>query len=338
MIRIGVIGTGVMGADHARLLQHAVSGATVTAVADLDVTRAGAVAKALGARVATCPQELIAAGDVDAVVVASHDSAHAEQVLACLEHRKPVLCEKPLAPTVAECESIVAHQSALEMNTELISVGYMRRFHSGFIDLKAQVATGRLGEPLLVRSSQRTVRSYPDGGSEGTIMNTAVHDIDLVAWLLESPVVEVSWHAPRSTSEDTGRHDPQLIHLRTAEGVLVVVDIFLNARYGFDTRYEILCERGAVRLAPFKTIDIDADFRSFYSYPEDWRAFYAQAYRDELQAWVTSVANRCTSALATARDGLQATKVAAALVTSMHERGRTVTIGEIGRHLVPPQL
>jgi myo-inositol 2-dehydrogenase/D-chiro-inositol 1-dehydrogenase len=125
-IRVGIIGTGVMGADHARLLTGAVSGATVSAVFDVDRERAATVADASArARVLADPIELIGDGAVDAVLVASSDPTHEEFVLASIAAGKPVLCEKPLAPTVEGCARILDAETAF--GSRLVTVGFMRR-------------------------------------------------------------------------------------------------------------------------------------------------------------------------------------------------------------------
>lgn len=234
-LRVGLIGAGVMGTDHARTISTAVAGATLVAVTDTDHDRAAELGGQLGADVVPSDHDLIASSDVDAVIIASHDSAHAQQVMACVEAGKPVLCEKPLAPTVEECQQIVSAQQARALG-DLVSVGFMRRFHAGFRAMKDALATEALGSPLMVVGSHRNVRAYPTGGSEGTLTNSAVHDIDITEWLLGSPIVEVGWYAPKPTSLDPERHDPQLIHLRTAEGVLASIDVFVNAQYGYDVR------------------------------------------------------------------------------------------------------
>lgn len=330
VVRIGVIGAGVMGAEHARLLQHVIAGAAVTRVADLDADRAASTASKLGAQASDSAGALVASPDVDAVVIASPDGAHADQVLACLAHAKPVLCEKPLAPTSAECRRVVAAEDALGREVPLVSVGFMRRFHPALAELKASVDSGVLGAPLLVKGSHRNVESYPGGRSSDTITNSAIHDIDCTSWLLGSPVVEVSWHAPKPTSQDTSRHDPQLLHLRTADGVLASIDVFVNARYGYDVRYEVLGELGSAQLAPAPRVTVDRSLQSTSAYPADWRPFFADAYRIELQAWVDALLTTGVSPLASARDGLQATLVAEALITSMHEEGRTVRVEAVG--------
>lgn len=94
--RVGIIGTGIMGADHAQILQRFVSGAELVLVADNDLNRVERVASQLGCRATSDPLALIDDADVDAVLVASHDSTHAEFLLASVRAGKPVLCEKPL--------------------------------------------------------------------------------------------------------------------------------------------------------------------------------------------------------------------------------------------------
>ncbi|WP_238385072.1 Gfo/Idh/MocA family protein [Nesterenkonia muleiensis] len=128
-MRIGIIGTGVMGAFHAQCLHREVSGATVTAVADPDPKRAKDAAAAVGATAFAEPLELIDHTDVNAVVIASPDFRHAAQTLACLTAGKPTLCEKPLFYSVEEAEQVVtAHRVAVGDGTPLVHVGFMRCF------------------------------------------------------------------------------------------------------------------------------------------------------------------------------------------------------------------
>jgi myo-inositol 2-dehydrogenase / D-chiro-inositol 1-dehydrogenase len=183
-VRVGVIGTGVMGSEHARVLQDSISGATVTAVADTVQDRAKAAAAQTGAKSFDSAEELIASPFVDAVLIASHDTVHAEQVKACLSAGKPVLCEKPLAPTAAQCQELVELETATRRGNPLISVGFMRRFHPAYRELKARLRDGAVGQPLMMLSSHRNVRSYPGGDSAATITNSGIHEIDITAWLL----------------------------------------------------------------------------------------------------------------------------------------------------------
>jgi myo-inositol 2-dehydrogenase/D-chiro-inositol 1-dehydrogenase len=109
--------------------------------------------------------------------------------------------------------------------------------------------------------------------------------------------------------------------------VLSSVDVFLNAQYGYDVRYEVLGERGAVSLVEPLHLVTDAAQQRSVRYPLDWRPRFADAYRLELQAWVDAVGGGTPSPLASARDGLVAGTVADAVITSMHGSGRVVKVG-----------
>ena len=324
-IRIGVIGTGNMGADHIRNLQRFVAGAAVTVVADYNQATAEAVAVESGARVAEDGHALIADPEVDAVIIASHDSTHYEYAMAAAAAGKPTLCEKPLAPTLAECEEIVAAEASAGGN--LLSLGFMRRFDPAYTELKAALDAGVIGPVLRITGASRNVVSYPGTTSESVITNSVIHELDSIPWLLGSPVVEVAWLAGRASSKvPAGVADPSLTLLRTADGVLTSVDMYVNAEYGYDLRCEVLGEKGAISMRDPGLLQVDLELKSSTVYPLDWRPRFAAAYRLELGAWVAAVAVGAPTPLATAADGLAASRVADAVLTSMHEGGRWVAV------------
>ncbi|MGI3780861.1 MAG: Gfo/Idh/MocA family oxidoreductase [Janthinobacterium lividum] len=322
VVRIGVVGAGIMGADHARTIARFVSGAEVVLLADPDLQRATVAADAVGSRAVDDPFALVAAAEVEAVVIASPDATHPALVRACVDAGKPVLCEKPLSPTLSESAALL---NDLGERASLVSLGFMRRFDPGYADLRAAVASGTLGAPLVTHSSGRGVSAGPGSTAESSITQSLVHEIDIVPWLLGAPVEEVSWHAPRQTSGVTFA-DPQLILLRTADGVLSTVEIFLNARYGYDVRCEIVGETGTASLREPARTEIDTSLTRGLSYGADWRPRFAEAYRLELQAWVDALGGADRGPLASAYDGLVASAVADAVITSMHSDGARVRV------------
>jgi myo-inositol 2-dehydrogenase / D-chiro-inositol 1-dehydrogenase len=326
-----VIGAGIMGADHVRTLHRYVSGTAVSVVADADVTRARAAAAGVpDLRATDDPFGLISDSAVDAVVIASPDPTHADLVVAAVRAGKPVMCEKPLATTVPECVRVVrAEQDADGAGAPaLISLGFMRRFDPGYLEMKSALDAGVCGTPVLVHCVSRGVSSAPGATDESSVTGSAIHEFDTVPWLLGTPITEVSWQAPRPapTVAERGLRDPQLICLRTADGVLTTVEVFLNAGYGYDIRCEIVGDRGTLALADPARVMTDHDGRRSTGYPADWRPRFADAYRLELQAWIDAVAAGRPSPLATAHDGLVATAVAEAVIASMHDDGRTVPV------------
>ena len=329
-IRVGVIGTGIMGADHVNTLHRQISGAAVSMVADVDLARAQGIGDGIaGARAMADGFALIADPEVDAVVIASHDSTHAGLAVAAVRAGKPVLCEKPLAPTVAECLHVVrAELDAIGPGgSPLVSLGFMRRFDPGYVQLKAALDAGEGGAPLLLHCISRGVGSAPGASNESSVTGSAIHEFDALPWLLGSPIVEMSWHAPRCSSAAIGLQDPQLLLLRTADGALSTVEVFLNARYGYDVRCEIVCETGTLALTePLRMVRDSARQRAI-EYPADWRPRFADAYRLELQAWIDGITGGQPSAdMASAHDGLVAGAVAEAVIRSMRDGGRTVAV------------
>jgi myo-inositol 2-dehydrogenase/D-chiro-inositol 1-dehydrogenase len=314
-----------MGANHARKLAKVVSGSELVAVTDFDAAVAGAVAAELDARVHDDGYALIADSGVDAVVIATRDDTHADLVRAALRAGKPVMCEKPLAPTAAECQEVVA-EAALKRPVDLVTVGFMRRFDPPYVALRDRVVGGEYGPPLIAHCVSRTVRTYPGGDSASSITQSAIHELDIVPWLLDSPIVEVSWQHGRSSVSSGDRQDPQFYLMRTASDVLVTVELFLNARYGYDTRCEVVMETGTSALTLPTQVVTDAERRRAVDYPADWIPRYSDAYRIELQEWIDSIAQGRPSTLATATDGLRAALVADALVESMNSGGAWVKV------------
>jgi myo-inositol 2-dehydrogenase/D-chiro-inositol 1-dehydrogenase len=334
-----------MGADHAVQLTRFVSDAVVTAIADLDRARAEAAAAALrpsrieddgsrlepaggGVRVETDPLALIADPAVDAVVIASADATHAELTLAAVEAGKPVLCEKPLTPSLAES---LALRAAVGERAGLVSLGFMRRFDPGHARLRAAIEGFGHGRTLLLHCASRGVASAPGATSESAVTNSLIHELDSVPWLLGAPVVQASWQSPPAASivAGTALQDPQLVLLRSADGALSTCELFLNARYGYDIRCEAVGETGVTSLVEPTSVVTDRGLlgRSV-DYAADWRPRFADAYRLELQAWIDSLqpGRRRPAPLATLADGVAASAVAQAVIDSMHGGGAFVDV------------
>jgi len=317
IIRIGIIGTGVMGADHARTLRATISGASVEAVFDVDARRAATAAA--GARVLDDPLALIKDVEVDAVLIASSDATHEDFVLASIAAGKPVLCEKPLAPDVAGCLRII--DAELAAGRRLVSVGFMRRYDAGYTSLRRTLAAGEIGAPLLMHCVHRNV-SVPDGFTGSMLVtSSAAHEIDITRWLLGEEIVAVTSHRPRASSLVGALPDPQFLVFETASGVLVDVEVFVNARYGYDVRCELVGERGTATLAPEAPTLVRRDGSASRAIPHDWRDRFAGAYAHELQDWVDGIGAGAARG-ASAWDGYAATAVAQAGVAAL-ESGRT---------------
>jgi myo-inositol 2-dehydrogenase/D-chiro-inositol 1-dehydrogenase len=323
---IGIIGLGVMGADHAETITSSVSGAHVVAVTDIDAGRRTAVGSRLGARVHPTAEDLIADPAVDGIIIASHDTAHAAQVEACIAHGKPVLCEKPLAPSAQECLRLRDLEASLGLGRPLVSVGFMRRFHQPYRQLRDILHSGGLGRPLLVHEVHRNVSAYPGTSPSSVVTNSAIHEIDITAWLLGSPIAEVSWHAPSPPDSPGDWQPPQLIHLRAADGTLASVEVSVDSRAAYAVHCEVVGETGSAKMGQPSAPEVTSSLTDARPLLADWRPLFADAYRRELQEWADSIMAGRRSGLATADDALAAAYVAEAVLIAMNSAGASVQV------------
>src|SRR5215208_5790287 len=246
-LRIGVVGTGMMGQDHIQRLAASILRVEVVAVSDVNLEQAKRIGDSVGARVYSDGHELVGDDQVQAVLIASPGFTHEEFTLACLAADKPVLCEKPLAPTIDACLRVLEAEATKPRR--LIQVGFMRRYDAGFRAMKDGLDEGQVGQALLLHCRHRNPAVPPGFTSDMMITDSVVHDIDVTRWLLGQEIVAATvYKARRSSKAPEGLQDPQMVLLETAEGVLVDVESFVSCQFGYDIRYELVGETGTLSL------------------------------------------------------------------------------------------
>jgi myo-inositol 2-dehydrogenase/D-chiro-inositol 1-dehydrogenase len=148
------------------------------------------------------------------------------------------------------------------------------------------------------------------------ISGSAVHEIDIARWLLDEELTAVSVYTPRSAAGAQGTRDPLLLIFESASGVVIDVEVFVNAAYGYDVRCELVADRGTILLdSPAATV-VRSSGSAARVVPADWRPRFAEAYRRELQDWVSGIAAGTPAGTpagsASSWDGYVATAVAQA--------------------------
>jgi len=321
-VRVGVIGTGMIGQDHIRRLTGTVPGVQVAAVHDIDADRAAKVAAGLPGEVRAHPTAdgLIADDAVDAVLVCSWGPAHAGQVLAAIAAGKPVFCEKPLATTQEDCLRIIEAEAAA--GRRLVQVGYMRRYDAAYRAVKQVVDSGTLGAPLMMHCAHRNPGVPGHYRPEYTITDTAVHEFDVTRWLFGEEITAVTVLHGRRNRHGGEILDPMLVLLETEGGVLVDVEVSVNIRYGYEIRAEVVCEEGTAELGAPGPVTVRHGGTVARRVPDDWRTRFAQAYDTELRAWIDAL--RGEGELGpSAWDGYAAAVVSDAALTALRTGTRT---------------
>lgn len=287
-LRIGVVGAaGFIGRDHIHRLTTSINHATVVAVSDLDPEKTQAVADTCGAKVYTDGIALINDPDVDAIVVTSWDPTHAQFVRAAIAAGKPVFCEKPLASTLEDCSEVLKDEIA--SGKHLVQVGFMRRFDPGYLEMKSIIDSGKLGKPLMVHCKSRTPVTPPKHTTRMHATNVIPHEIDILRWLLDDEFDQAQVIMGRSSCyAPEGLQDPQLMLLTTKQGVVVDVEVAVNAHYGYDIQCEVVCENGTVSLPQPARATVCVDESCQHAIMNDWSKRFVEAYQDEFQTWVDS--------------------------------------------------
>lgn len=330
-LRVGIVGVGVMGADHAERVARRTAGARLVAVSDPDIARAETVAKSLDARVVEDPLDLIAADDVDAVILASPGFAHAEQLFACLEHRKPVLCEKPLTMDAASSLQVV--EAEHKVGRPLIQVGFMRRFDPEYAALKELLDSGELGRTLVLHNVHRNKSAPVTFRSEMIVRDSMVHEVDIARWLLGDEITRITVNAPKPSGlVGDGVLDPQLALFELANGAMADVEVFVNFQVGYEVRCEAVAERGSATIGLGSGVFTRAGGQWGGAVPADFRVRFERAYDIEVQRWVEAAARGAIDG-PSAWDGYAAVAVCEAGIESLTS-GRPVDVDLADRRKV----
>jgi len=245
-IRIGVVGVGTMGSNHARVIAG-LSGVQLVGVVDPDRARRDFVAGVLGCPAVEHLDGLFKFG-VDAVTIAAPTHLHREIALSCIEQGIHVLVEKPIASTVEEGEDIIA---AARRAGVTLMVGHVERFNPAVQAIKEAIR----GEDILSIAITRVGPFPPRMSNVGVVIDLAVHDIDLIRWFTDSDIVEVQ---PQLSNAVAEREDIALLQFRTASGVLAHINT--NWLTPFKARNVTVATRGKYVMADLLTRQVTECF------------------------------------------------------------------------------
>ncbi|MDR6436290.1 myo-inositol 2-dehydrogenase/D-chiro-inositol 1-dehydrogenase [Paenarthrobacter nicotinovorans] len=287
-LRVAVIGAGRMGADHIKRLSTRIHGAEVAAVVDVDLARAQSAIEGIDGAVALASaEEALNNGDVNAVLIATPGFLHEEILYKALEKNFPILCEKPLTPDAESAWKVVQAEQAL--GHKRIQVGFMRRFDAEYSALGAMVRNGGLGELLMLHHQHRNP-STPEGFTNEMLINdSVVHEFDAIRYFTGEEITSVQVRLGKPTrSAPNGQHDPQHVLLETESGVLADVEIYVNAKFGYQVATQASFEDGIVSIGGDAGPYIQTAGKWGGNVTPGFEDRFGAAYDVEVQSWVDS--------------------------------------------------
>jgi UDP-N-acetylglucosamine 3-dehydrogenase len=278
--RVGVVGVGVMGSNHARVISE-LPGVELSGIVDIDRHQARNVSRTLDCKAFESLDALLDHG-VDAATIAAPTHLHHDLAIACIRRGVHVLIEKPIASTAEEGRSLIA---AARRARVTLMVGHVERFNPAVQAIKETLR----GEEILSIAITRVGPFPPRMSNVGVVIDLAVHDIDLIRWFTDSEIIEMQ---PQLSSAVAEREDIALLQFRTASGVLAHINT--NWLTPFKARTAHVATRKKYVMGDLLTRQVTEcfGFQPDGSYSmRHLSVGYAEPLRAELQAFVEAI--RC---------------------------------------------
>ncbi len=309
-LRVGVVGVGVMGSNHARVFAG-LPGTQLVGVADPDRKQVDFVARTLGCTAVADVDKLIALG-VDAITIAAPTHLHRDIALTCIARDIHVLVEKPIASSVEEGRELIA---AARRAGVTMMVGHVERFNPAVEAIKDAIRN----EDILSIAITRVGPFPPRMSNVGVVIDLAVHDIDLIRWFTDSDIIEVQ---PQLSSAVAEREDIALLQFRTASGVLAHINT--NWLTPFKARSVTVATRGKYVMGDLLTRQVTEcfGFQPDGSYSmRHLSVGHAEPLRSELLAFLRAVRAGATPAV-TGEEAVASLEIA---IQCLASRPATVT-------------
>jgi inositol 2-dehydrogenase len=333
-LAIGLIGVGRLGRVYARDLAGRIAETRLVAVADPVGTLAQEVAAEFDVpRYYTDPQALIDDAAVEAIVIVSPTDTHRQLVIAAAQRGKPTFCEKPPALSLDE---IAAMKEAIAKSGIFFQMGFMRRFDSGYAAAKKQIEGGRIGTPLVFKSTSRdpfrpSLEYANPKSSGGMLIDMGIHDFDLARWFMGDVKTVATIGATIAYPElmTVGDIDNAVASLTFTSGKIGVVDLSRSGIYGYDIATEILGLEGTLKIGYLRETPVMLLTKN--SVAHDTVPYFMERFRD---AYTTQLQNFAQNVLQdrpapiTIDDGLEALRIGVA-ATRAHETQKPVAVADI---------
>ena len=301
-LKIGIIGVGRLGYEHACNIANRVPGSELVAICDKDFDRAKSVAEELGiTAVYSDAKDLCANPEVEAVAIITNTDSHVEMIKIAMDAGKHVFCEKPLSDTVEKCKEA---EKIIESHPELIfMLGFMRRYDHSYRVAKQKMENGDIGDVILVRCYSQDPISIIQGTLEyaprsgGQFIDMSIHDIDLIRWLTGSEPKKLwaiggCFEFKQYKDWDDGDNVPCL--MQCENDAMAFFFAGRAAAHGSHVETEIVGTRGTLRIAGVPAssmVEVMSEHGVCHECYQDFVTRWHDAYITEMEEFCDCVAN-----------------------------------------------
>jgi predicted dehydrogenase len=320
---VGVLGVGEMGRRHAENIRRLVPEARLVAVADAAVDRARQVAAELEIEHSYGSLEaMLGCRELEAVLIATPDKFHAQAVGIAARAGKNILCEKPLALSMADAHAAL---EAVSKSGVQLQVGFMRRYDPAYSAAMKRIEAGEIGVPVIFKSVGRDKDAPPIAAYQSNVngmlfYNSTIHDFDLARWLMKDEISEVHSYATVAIRPEVARYGDvvaSVANLQFRHGAIGNVESYVQAVYGYDVRTEIVGSKGSIlvgslRQAPATFLTADGGLQTLADY---FLIRFQDAYVAEVRDFAQNILNDRPLRVS-GEDGLKALAIAVAAENS----------------------
>jgi len=312
-----------MGRRHAENLRRLVPQAQLVAVADVAAERARQVATELEIENSYGSLEaMLECKGLDAVVIATPDKFHADAVKAIAAAGKDMLCEKPLALTLADAHELL---EAVSQAGVRMQVGFMRRYDPAYAAAMKRIEAGEIGIPVIFKSIGRDKDGPPLSAYQSNVngmlfYTNTIHDFDLARWMMQDEVSEVHAYTTVSIRPEVAEFADvvaAVVNLKFDKGAIGNIESYAQAVYGYDVRTEIIGSKGSILVGSlYKTpATLLAAQGSTQPIADYFLSTFADAYLAEIRDFVDTMLEDRPPRVG-GEDGLKALAIAVAAENS----------------------
>jgi predicted dehydrogenase len=317
-----------MGRRHAENLRRLVPDARLLAIADVAPGRAQQAASELEVEQSFISLEaMLECKDLKAVVIATPDKFHAQAIQIAAAAGKDILCEKPLAISLADAHAAL---DAVKKAGVRLQIGFMRRYDPAYQAAMKRVEAGEIGDPVVFKSVGRDrdlppIAAYQSNVNGMLFYSNTIHDFDLARWLMRDEVVETHAYTTVAIRPEVAQYGDvvaSVVNLRYAKGAIGNIESHAQALYAYDVRTEIVGSKGSVFVGSIdKTpaVFLNANGGA-HILADHFLSRFADAYLAEVQDFVHNMLHDRPPRVS-GDDGLKALAIAVAAETS-HLQGK----------------